>query len=106
VDVHFADGRNGFQPQLAEPNIPHQMVPVPSAKQCVTEVTLTELRGSGVSVNVTKKRAFVAAVTPQVVEARLTYLGHTRNVSRLDSVAMCEQFGPKLRAHDASNLAH
>jgi hypothetical protein len=45
-------------------------------------------------------------VTPQAVEARLTYLGHTRDVARLGSGAMREQFGLKLRAHDACNLVY
>jgi hypothetical protein len=88
------------------PAYPARMVPVPRAKLCVTEGALEELKGSRLSVNVPKMRAFVAAVTPQTVEARLTYLGHTSDEARLGSGAMREQFGVKLRAHDACNLVY
>jgi hypothetical protein len=88
------------------PTSPVRMVPVTRAKLCVTEGALEELNGSRLSVKVQKMRAFVAAVTPKAVEARLTYLGHTRDVARLGSGAMHEQFGLKLRAHDACNLVY
>jgi len=95
-----------FSRSWPSPTSPMRMVPVPRAKLCVTEGAVEELNGSRLSVNVPKMRAFVAAVTPQAVEARLTYLGHTRDVARLGSGAMREQFGLKLRAHDACNLVY
>ena len=82
------------------------MVPVPRAKLCVTEGALEGLNGSRLSVNVPKMRAFVAAVTPKAVEARLTYLGYTSDLARLGSGATRRQFGLKLRAHDACNLVY
>ncbi|HMD84892.1 MAG TPA: hypothetical protein VKO18_09345 [Terriglobia bacterium] len=88
------------------PTSPVRMVPVPRAKLCVTEGALEELKGSRLSVSVPKMRAFVAAATPQAVEARLTYLGPTSNEVGLGSGAMRRQFGLKLRAHDACNLVY
>ena len=64
------------------------MVPVPRDKLCITEGALEELKGSRLAVTVPKMRAFVAAATPQVVAARLTYLGPTSAKARLGSGEM------------------
>ena len=68
-----------FSPGWPSPTSPMRMVPVARTTLCVTEGALEELKGSRLSVNVPKMRAFVAASTPQAVEARLTYLGPTSN---------------------------
>jgi hypothetical protein len=51
-------------------------------------------------------RAYVEASTPQVVEARFTYLGSTGNEARLGSGELRRQFGLKLRAQDPCNLVY
>jgi len=102
VDRHRLD----FSRAWPSPTFPARMVPVPRAKLCVTEGALEELNGSRLSVNVPKMRAFVAAATPQAVEAQLTYMGHTSDEANLGPGAMREQFGLKLRAHDACNLVY
>jgi hypothetical protein len=83
-----------------------RMVPVPRARLCITEGALEELKGSRFAVAVPKMRAFVAAATTQVVEARLTYLGPTRTEARLGSGEMRRQFGLKLRAQNGCNLVY
>ncbi len=82
------------------------LLPVPRARLCITEGALDEVRGQRLSVTVPKMRAFVAAATPQVAEARLTYLGPTGAEARLGSGEMRRQFGLKLRAQDACNLVY
>ena len=51
-------------------------------------------------------RAYVNRSTPQVIEARFTYLGSTGNEARLGSGELRRQFGVKLRAQDACNLVY
>ena len=51
-------------------------------------------------------RAYLAGATPQIVEARFTYLGATANEARLGSGELRRQFGLKLRAQDACNLVY
>lgn len=82
------------------------MIPVPRSKLCITEGTLEEHEDNRLAVTVPKMRAVVAADTPQVVEARLTYLGPTRGQSRLGSGDLRRQFGLKLRAQDGCNLVY
>lgn len=73
---------------------------------CVTEGAIEEAPDGGLLVNVPKMRAYVNEVTPQVVEARLMYLGGTEKEMPLGSGAMRKQFGLKLRAGDACNLVY
>jgi hypothetical protein len=82
------------------------MVSVPRTQLCITEGALEELKRSRLAVTVPKMRAFVAAATTPVVEARLTYLGATRAEARLGSGEMRRQFGLKLRAENACNLVY
>ena len=51
-------------------------------------------------------RAYLNEVTPQIIEARVTYLGSTGNEARLGSGELRRQFGLKLRAEDACNLVY
>jgi len=80
--------------------------PVSRDKLCVTEGTIDASPGGGLSVTVPKMRAYVEASTPQVVEARFTYLGSTGNEARLGSGELRRQFGLKLRAQDPCNLVY
>jgi hypothetical protein len=73
---------------------------------CVTEGAIEQAPQGGLLVNVPKMRAYVNAITPQVVEARFTYLGATGNEARLGSGELRRQFGLKLRAGDACNLVY
>jgi hypothetical protein len=77
---------------------------------CVTEGTIEELPGQQLSVTVPKMRAYLnvpsSQATPQLVEARFTYLGSTGNEARLGSGELRRQFGLKLRAQDACNLVY
>jgi hypothetical protein len=82
------------------------MMHVSRGDLCVTEGAIEEAPRDGLLVNVPKMRAYVNAITPQVVEARFTYLGATGNEARLGSGELRRQFGLKLRAGDACNLVY
>ncbi|MGD0956797.1 MAG: hypothetical protein ABR953_08180 [Candidatus Acidiferrales bacterium] len=83
-----------------------KLTSVSRANLCVTEGAIDETPGQGLTVSVPKMRAYLNAVTPQVVEARFTYLGSTGNEARLGSGELRRQFGLKLRAQDACNLVY
>jgi hypothetical protein len=73
---------------------------------CVTEGRVDALRLNRLSVSVPKMRAIVMPLTAQAIEMHFTYLGETTPVSRLQSGALREQFGFKLRADNACNLVY
>jgi len=73
---------------------------------CVTEGAIEDLPEGRLSVTAPKMRAYLNAFTPQLVEARFTYLGSTGNEARLGSGELRRQFGLKLRAQDACNLVY
>jgi hypothetical protein len=83
-----------------------KMMHVSRGDLCVTEGAIEEAPHDELLVNAPKMRAYVNAITPQVVEARFTYLGATENEARLGSGELRRQFGLKLRAHDACNLVY
>jgi hypothetical protein len=83
-----------------------KLISVSRANLCVTEGAIEELSGQRLSVSVPKMRAYLNALTPQLVEARFTYLGSTGNEARLGSGELRRQFGLKLRAQDACNLVY
>jgi hypothetical protein len=83
-----------------------RLVPVSKANLCVTEGTIQEFPGQGLSINVPKMRAYVNAYTQPVAEAQFTYLGPTGNEVPLASGEIRRQFGLKLRAQDACNLVY
>lgn len=58
------------------------------------------------SVAAPKMRAYLNALTLQLIEARFPYLGATRDEVRLGSGALRQQFGLKLRAQDACNVIY
>jgi len=86
------------------------LTPVSRGDLCVTEGTIEELPGQQLSVTVPKMRAYLnvpfSQATPQLVEARFTYLGSTGGEARLGSGELRRQFGLKLRAQDACNLVY
>ena len=83
-----------------------RLTPVSKANLCVTEGTIQEFPGQGLSVDVPKMRAYVNAYTQPALEARFTYLGATGKDAPLASGEMRRQFGLKLRAQDACNLVY
>jgi hypothetical protein len=83
-----------------------RLMPISKANLCVTEGTIQEFPGQGLSVNVPKMRAYINAYTQPVAEARFTYLGATGNEVPLASGEMRRQFGLKLRAQDSCNLVY
>lgn len=82
------------------------LISVSRANLCVTEGAIEESPGERLSVGVPKMRAYLNVLTPQIVEARFTYLGPTGNEARLGSGELRRQFGLKLRAQDACNLVY
>jgi len=83
-----------------------RMAPVGRSDLSVTEGAVEERHAQRLSVDVPKMRAYVNHRTPQMVEARFTYLGSTGNEARLGSGEMRRQFGLKLRAQDACNVVY
>jgi hypothetical protein len=82
------------------------LIPASRENFCVTEGTIEELPAGRLSVNASKMRAYLNVPTPQLLEARFTYLGGTENDARLGSGELRRQFGLKLRAQDACNLVY
>jgi hypothetical protein len=83
-----------------------KLIPVSLENLCVTEGTIEKLPPGRFSVNVSKMRAYLNVATPQLLEARFSYLGGTKNEARLGSGELRRQFGLKLRAQDACNLVY
>ena len=83
-----------------------RMMHLSLANLCVTEGKMEEAPNQGLLVTVPKMRAYVNEATPQIVEARFTYLGATGEEARLGSGELRRQFGLKLRAADACNLVY
>jgi hypothetical protein len=83
-----------------------KLTSVARAELCVTEGAIEELPSHELSISVPKMRAYVNAITPQLVEADFTYLGSTGKEARLGSGELRRQFGLKLRAQDACNLVY
>jgi hypothetical protein len=82
--------------------------PVAISRQglCVTEGEISALPDAHLSVNVPSARAYVMAITPQVIEVQFRYLGRTKSESSLGSGETRQQFGVKLRAQDPCNLVY
>jgi hypothetical protein len=95
-----------FSSGAARPASSGRLVAVSRDKLCITEGALEELPETRLAVNVPKMRAVVAAVTPQIAEARLKYLGPTSTGSPLGSGEMRRQLALKLRAQDGCNLVY
>ena len=83
-----------------------KLIPVSRGTLCVTEGAIEAAPTGRLTVSVSKMRAYVNLLTPQIVEAQFTYLGGTKNETRLGSGELRRQFGLKLRAQDACNLVY
>jgi hypothetical protein len=83
-----------------------KMKQIGRSQLCVTEGVVEKEKEQGLSVNVTKMRAFVAEQTAQTVEAHFKYVGGTAKSSALASGQMRRQFGLKLRAQDGCNVVY
>ena len=91
----------------ASPRSPaKKMIPIGTAKLCVTEGAVNRGPGEQLTIDVPKMRAFVTEETAQTAEAHFTYLGETAQTAALGSGAIRQQFGLKLRAQDACNLVY
>jgi hypothetical protein len=82
------------------------LTPVPRSKLCVTEGAIEALPGDRLSVDVPKLRAYLNEQTPQILQTHFTYVGPTKDKSKLGSGATRVQFGLKLHAEDACNLVY
>ncbi|HYK51629.1 MAG TPA: hypothetical protein VEU94_18055 [Terriglobales bacterium] len=98
-------GLAGFDFGAASQSSRLPLTPVSRADLCVTEGSITE-SGRQLFVSVPKMRAYVDAITPQVVEVHFKYLGSTGNEARLGSGELRRQFGLKLLAQDGCNLVY
>jgi hypothetical protein len=83
-----------------------KLIPISRESLCVTEGAIEELPGGRLSVSISKMRAYLNVLTPQLIEAHFTYLGGTENEARLGSGELRRQFGLKLRAADPCNLVY
>src|SRR5260370_32389234 len=73
---------------------------------CVTTGTITTGDQGALFVEVPEMRAIVNSGPARTVEARLRYLGPTKDVKRLASGELRRQFGFKLRAANTCNVVY
>ena len=83
-----------------------KLIPVSRDTLCVTEGAIEAAPTGWFTVSLSKMRAYLNLLTPQIVEAQFTYLGGTKNEARLGSGELRRQFGLKLRTQDACNLVY
>lgn len=72
----------------------------------VPDGRIEKAAGGRLMVSSKEMRATVKFATPQDVTVKFTYLGPTREVSRLGSGEIRSQFGIKLRAQDTCNIVY
>jgi hypothetical protein len=72
----------------------------------VTDGEIVKARGNRLMVSTSEMRATLKTRTDQNVTLKFTYLGPTKEVSRLGSGEIRSQFGIKLRAQDGCNLVY
>jgi hypothetical protein len=82
------------------------MVPVGHSQLCVAKGKIATVSGKHLEVTVPEMRAVLGELTPQHVEAHLTYLGPSAGEGRLGSGELRRQFGLKLRAANGCNLVY
>ncbi len=83
-----------------------QLSPVGRNQLCLTTGSITTTEGGALLVESAEMRAVVASGPARTVEARLRYLGPTREVKRLASGELRRQFGFKLRAANTCNVLY
>jgi hypothetical protein len=72
----------------------------------VTDGKIETAAGGRFQVRTAEMRATLKAKTPQKLTVNFTYLGPTKEVSRLGSGEVRSQFGLKLRAQDICNVVY
>jgi len=82
------------------------LLPVTRQQLCVTTGTVTAGEHGALLVEVPEMRAIVASGPARTVEARLRYLGPTKDVKRLASGELRRQVGFKLRAANTCNVVY
>jgi hypothetical protein len=80
--------------------------PVPRELLCITTGVITTNEEGALLVDSAEMRAVVATGAARTVEARLRYLGPTKEVKRLASGELRRQFGFKLRAANTCNVVY
>jgi hypothetical protein len=80
--------------------------PVPREQLCITNGVITTSGDGTLLVDSAEMRALVASGAARTVEARLRYLGPTKEVKRLASGELRRQFGFKLRAANTCNVVY
>jgi hypothetical protein len=90
----------------APAQITGKKIAVASTNLCVTEGAVENGAGDHLTVDAPKMRAYVNIWTSQAIEAKFTYLGPTAEETKLGSGEIRRQFGLKLRAQNACNLAY
>lgn len=82
------------------------LLPVTRQQLCVTTGTVTAGEHGALLVEVPEMRAVVASGPARTVEARLRYLGPTKDVKRLASGELRRQLGFKMRAANTCNVVY
>ncbi len=82
------------------------LLPVTRQQLCVTTGTVTAGEHGALLVEVPEMRATVISGPARTVEARLRYLGPTKDVKRLASGELRRQLGFKLRAANTCNVVY
>src|SRR5260370_16370035 len=82
------------------------LLPVTRQQLCVTTGTITTGDQGALFVEVPEMRAIVNSGPARTVEARLRYLGPTKDVKRLASGGLRRQFGFNLRAPNTCNVVY
>src|SRR5262249_18717153 len=82
------------------------LLPVARQQLCVTSGALAAGERGAILVEVPELRATVASGPARTVEARLRYLGPTKDVKRLASGELRRQVGFKLRAANTCNVVY
>lgn len=90
----------------AIPSSGDSLLPVTRHRLCVTTGTITSGDQGALLVDVPEMRAIVTSGPARTVEARLRYLGPTKDVKRLASGELRRQFGFKLRAANTCNVVY
>jgi hypothetical protein len=80
--------------------------PVSREQLCITNGVITTNADGALLVDSAEMRAVVASGAARTVEARLRYLGPTKEVKRLASGELRRQFGFKLRAANTCNVIY
>jgi hypothetical protein len=82
------------------------LLPVPREQLCITNGVITTNGDGSLLIDSPGMRAVVASGAARTVEARLRYLGPTKESKRLASGELRRQFGFKLRAANTCNVVY